>query len=202
VQCSVDSGLYLDRSVVQATPGTTVGLGVIAPSVLRAVMPEHPMADPGYALQWWDALVGELAGRIGAGRIELLSNGSGADNDFARQLRHTLAPKYPGLSACTGIETPADLLHRIGGYRALAAYRMHATVSAMALDVPVIGFEWDPKVLQLFTYCGKREACIALAEFTQHPAHDIVAALLRQTPAQLASVRQTLEQDFRHAIQA
>src|SRR3546814_5511354 len=71
-----------------------------------------------------------------------------------------LSPKYPGLSVCTSITTPAELLQRVGSYKALAAYRMHATVSAMALDVPVVGFEWDPKVLQLFTYCGKREACI------------------------------------------
>ncbi|MOA69310.1 hypothetical protein D3C78_1974250 [compost metagenome] len=64
----------------------------------------------------------------------------------------------------------------------------------------MIGFEWDPKVLQLFTYCGKSDACIPLAEFTQHPVRDIIAALLRQTPAQLSAVRQALDQDFRHAI--
>lgn len=199
ILCSVDTGLYLSRNDVNTAAGNTVGLGVIAPSVLQAVIPEHPMADPRHALQWWDAMISELTQHVDAAHIELISNGSGVDNVFAYAVWQALSPKYPGLSVCTSITTPAELLQRVGSYKALAAYRMHATVSAMALDVPVVGFEWDPKVLQLFTYCGKREACIPLAEFTQHPVRDIVALLLRQTPAQLASVRQALEQDFRHA---
>src|SRR3546814_1626426 len=90
-------------------------------------------------------------------------------------------------------------LQRIGNYKALAAYRMHATVVAMALDVPVIGFEWDPKVLQLFTYCGKPKDCVSLAEFMQRPASDIIPALLRPPPAQLAPLRHSLDQAFRNA---
>ncbi len=202
IRCSADCGLYLSRSHNPANPSDTIGLGVIAPSALQAVAPEHPMADPGYALQWWDALIGALSDHVGAEHIELISNGSGVDNDFAHALWQALAPKYPGLSVCTSIATPGDLLQRIGSYKALAAYRMHAAVTAMALEVPVIGFEWDPKVLQLFTYCGKREACIPLAEFTQRPARDIIATLLRQTPAQLTSIRQGLDRDFRHATYA
>src|SRR3546814_16455953 len=87
-------------------------------------------------------------------------------------------------------------LQRIGNYKALAAYRMHATVVAMALDVPVIGFEWDTKVLQLFTYCGKQQACVSLAEFMQHPALDIITALLRKTHAQPATVSQPPDRYF------
>lgn len=200
IMCGVDTGLYLTRSDTLAAQTNTIGLGVIAPSVLQAVIPEHPMADMQYALKWWDALIGALAEQIGAEHIELISNGSGVDNDFAHAVWQALSPKYPGLSVCTAIDSPGGLMQRIGSYKALAAYRMHATVAAMAQDVPVIGFEWDPKVLQLFTYCGKREACIPLAEFTQHPVRDIIAAMLRQTPAQLASVRQALDRDFRHAI--
>ncbi|MDS1140063.1 polysaccharide pyruvyl transferase family protein [Pusillimonas sp. SM2304] len=202
IRCSADCGLYLTRNNFLAAPTNTVGLGVIAPVALQAVAPDHPMADARYALQWWDALIGALAEQVGADHIELISNGSGVDNDFAHAVWHALSPKYPGLSVCTSIASPGDLLQRIGSYKALAAYRMHAAVTAMALDVPVIGFEWDPKVLQLFTHCGKREACIPLAEFTQHPVRDVIAALLRQTPAQLAPIRQALDRDFRHATLA
>src|SRR3546814_17928455 len=76
---------------------------------------------------------------------------------------------------------------------------MHATVVAMALDVPVIGFEWDPKVLQLFTYCGKPKACVSIAEFMQRTATDIITDLLRQTPAKLAPLPQSMDRNFRHA---
>lgn len=200
--CSFDSGLYLERSDALARPTETVGLGVIAPSVLRTVTPEHPMTDPRYALRWWDALIGELAGKIGAQHIEIFSNGSAVDDDFARSLWLALSPKYPGLSVCTSIRSPSDLIQRIAGYKALAAYRMHAAVTAMALDVPVVGFEWDPKVLQMFTYCGKRNACVALAEFQKRPARDVVASMLEETPARLEPIRRMLDRDFRHATNA
>lgn len=197
--CSFDSGLYLDRcdALVQRTE--TIGLGVIAPSVLRSVAPEHPMSDTRQAIRWWDLLIGELAREIGAHHIEIFSNGSAVDNAFAQRLWQTLLPKYPGLSVCTSIRSSSDLIQRIGSYKALAAYRMHAAVTALALDVPVVGFEWDPKVLQMFTYCGKQTACVAVVDFNASMPRDIVATLLHETPARLEPIRRVLERDFRHA---
>src|SRR3546814_12366352 len=84
ILCSVDTGLYLSRNDVNTAAGNTVGLGVIAPSVLQAVIPEHPMADPRHALQWWDALIGALAQHVRAAHLALISNGSGGDTVFAR----------------------------------------------------------------------------------------------------------------------
>src|SRR3546814_6287931 len=75
------------------------------------------MAKPQYALQWWDALIGALAEQIGAEHIELISNGSGVDNEFAYAVWQEISPKYPGLSVCTSIESPADLIQRIGNYK-------------------------------------------------------------------------------------
>lgn len=196
---SFDSGLYLDRCDALVRRTETVGLGVIAPSVLKTVTPEHPMSDTHQAIRWWDMLIAELAREIGAHRIEIFSNGSAVDNAFARDLWLTLSPKYPGLSVCTSIRSSSDLIQRIGSYKALAAYRMHAAVTAMALDVPVVGFEWDPKVLQMFTYCGKQNACIAVVDFHESLPQDIVATLLDETPARLEPIRRVLERDFRHA---
>lgn len=200
--CGFDSGLYLERSDELARPTDTVGLGVIAPAVLKTVTPEHPMTDSDYAMRWWDAVIGELAARIGAEHIEIFSNGSQADNEFAHSLWLALAPKYPGLSVCTSIRSPVDLIQRIARYKALAAYRMHAAVTAMALDVPVVGFEWDPKVLQMFTYCGKRDACVALDEFQKRPVREVVASMLEETPARLEPIRRMLDRDFCHATHA
>jgi len=199
---SFDSGLYLDRSDALTRRTEIIGLGVIAPSVLRSITPEHPMADPHYALQWWDELIGELTRHMDAEHIELLSNGSNVDDEFARSVWLALSPKYPGLAVCTFIRSPTDLIERIGGYKALAAYRMHAAVTAMALDVPVVGFEWDPKVLQMFTYCGKPDACIPLADFKQHPARKVISSMLDETPARLEPIRRVLDRDFRHATNA
>jgi len=200
IMCGFDSALYLARQDAPPRPTATVGLGVIAPDVLRAVAPWHPMAQPRQAMQWWEAVADALAKRIGAENIELLSNGSGMDDAFAQALWDRLAPRHPGLSVCTSIRSPDDLLRKIGSYRALAAYRMHAAVVAMALDVPVIGFEWDPKVLQLFTYCGKPEACVAAGQFAQSAPQSIVASLLEATPARLTPIRQILARDFLHAV--
>src|SRR3546814_10571065 len=120
------------------------------------------MAKPQYALQWWDALIGALAEQIGAEHIERISNGSGVDNDFAYAVWQALSPKYPGLSVCTSIESPADLIQRIGNYKALAAYRMHATVVAMALDVPVRSEEHTSELQSLMrisyaVFCLKKK---------------------------------------------
>src|SRR3546814_17710890 len=100
--------IALRCSIAPAAPGNTVGLGVIAPSALQAVTPEHPMAKPQYALQWWDALIGALAEQIGAEHIELISNGSGVDTDFAYAVWQALSPKYPGLSVCTSIASRSE----------------------------------------------------------------------------------------------
>ncbi|WP_397473707.1 polysaccharide pyruvyl transferase family protein [Pusillimonas sp.] len=197
--CGFDSGLYLDRCDALVRRTETVGLGVIAPTVLKTVTPDHPMSDTRQAVQWWDALIEELAREVGAERIEIFSNGSAVDNAFARFLWLELSPKYPGLSVFTSVRSSSDLIQRIGSYQALAAYRMHAAVTAMALDVPVVGFEWDPKVLQMFTYCGKRHACIAAVDFHAYLPQDIVATLLEETPARLEPIRRVLERDFRHA---
>ena len=197
--CSFDSGLYLDRCDALVRRTDTVGLGVIAPSVLKTVTPQHPMSDASQAIQWWDVLIEELARKIGADHIEIFSNGSAVDNAFAHSLWQALSHKYPGLSVFTSIRSSSDLIQRVGSYKALAAYRMHAAVTAMALDVPVVGFEWDPKVLQMFTYCGKRHACIAVVDFKASSPQDIVATLLDETPARLEPIRRVLERDFRHA---
>ncbi|HWL27644.1 MAG TPA: polysaccharide pyruvyl transferase family protein [Burkholderiaceae bacterium] len=202
VKSSFDSGLYLQRDDSLTAAGSTIGLGVIAPSVLGTLAPDHPMANPDFAVAWWDGIVGSLHQHMPAQDIELISNGSTPDNDFAHMLWNALSPRYPGLSVCTDIRKPEDLLQRIAGYRALAAFRMHATVTAMALQVPVMGFEWDPKVLQMFSYCGKRDACISIAEFNQYSADDITDSLLSQTPASLLDIRSGLRADFRTTVGA
>jgi polysaccharide pyruvyl transferase WcaK-like protein len=202
VKSSYDSGLYLQRNDHHAPVGPTIGLGVIAPSVLGTLAPDHPMSGSEYALAWWDKIVGSLCRHMPAQHIELISNGSGLDNDFAHRLWTALSPRYPGLALCTDIRNPEDLIQRIAGYRALAAFRMHATVTAMALQVPVMGFEWDPKVLQMFAYCGKRDACVTLRQFSDYSADDITTALLSQTPACLRDIRASLAADFRLSVEA
>ena len=200
VLCSYDCALYLDRAGVIGQSGELIGLGVIAPDVLKAVIPEHPMADKGFALKWWAALLESLAIQVGADKIQLISNGSVPDNEFAQEIWDKYEPKHPGMSLMTDVRTPMDLMHTIGSYRAMAAFRMHAAVSAMAMGVPVVGFEWDPKVLHLFSYCGKRDACVSLTEFRQRSTRDIAQSLLTQTPVNLSVIRASLARDFQHVV--
>jgi polysaccharide pyruvyl transferase WcaK-like protein len=202
VKVSFDSGLYLQRNGDHPPVGQTIGLGVIAPSVLGTLAPDHPMANGDFAMTWWDGVVESLQRHVPAQHIQIRSTGSAPDDDFARTLWEVLSPRYPGLSVCTDVRKPEDLLQRIAGYRALAAFRMHATVTAMALQVPVMGFEWDPKVLQLFSYCGKRDACISMAQFNTYSADDVTASLLSQTPACLHDIRSSLSADFRATVKA
>ena len=200
VKVGYDSGLYIDRSDSDTPAGTKIGLGVIAPAVLQSVTPGHPMADAVYARKWWADVIATLASHVGPDQIEIFSNGSGPDNDFAFELWTGLHEQFPGLTLCVDIQTPAQLIQRISAYRAVAAYRMHAAVTAMALGIPVMGFEWDPKVLQMFTYCGKPQSCVSIEAFEHSSAHAIAARLLGETPAALAGIRQRLKQDFHHTV--
>ena len=195
-----DSGLYLDRSDSATQSGTKIGLGVIAPTVLKSVTPQHPMADGAYALAWWTDVIATLAQHVGADQIELFSNGSGPDNDFAYELWNRLHKNFLGLSVCIDIQTPEQLIEKISAYRAVAAYRMHAAVTAMAMGIPVMGFEWDPKVLHMFTYCGKPQSCLPVGEFRRNAPETIAARLMNETPAQLEGIRQVLKQDFHRTV--
>src|SRR3546814_15417622 len=64
-------------------------------------------------------LVRALEPHVGAARIEVISNGSNADNEFAQELWTTLEPKFPGITVCTTIQDPSDLIQKIGSYRDL-----------------------------------------------------------------------------------
>ena len=63
-----------------------------------------------------------------------------------------------------------------------------------------MGFEWDPKVLQLFRYCGKPQSCIPADGFAQYPAETIAAHLMSETPARLDRIRQSLKHDFQRTL--
>ena len=200
VKVGYDCGLYLDETDAPAPAKAKIGLGVIAPAVLKTVTPHHPMADATYALSWWKNVIASLDRHIGAQNLELFSNGSGPDNEFAYDIWERLRSDFPGLSVCVDIRTPNQLIEKISSYRAVTAYRMHAAVTAMALGVPVMGFEWDPKVLQMFTYCGKPQSCLPIDEFDGHSSEAIAARLMSETPAQLGSIRRTLNQDFYQTV--
>src|SRR5690606_12007316 len=86
VKAGFDSALYLERETTGHVAGEVVGLGVIAPAILKTQVPDHPMSDRQYALSWWEAVVRTLEPQVGATRIEVLSNGSDADNEFAQEL--------------------------------------------------------------------------------------------------------------------
>lgn len=200
VKAGFDSALYLKKETTEDLASGVIGLGVIAPSILKTLTPEHPMSDKQYALRWWEDIVKTLEPQVGASRIEVLSNGSNEDNAFAQELWAALTPKFPGITVCTTIQDPTDLIRKIGSYRALAAYRMHAAVTAMALEVPVVGFEWDPKVRHMFTYCGRQEACVSIAQFNEQSAQNITATLLNETPVKLDAIRASLREDFLTAV--
>ncbi|HLV29474.1 MAG TPA: polysaccharide pyruvyl transferase family protein [Burkholderiaceae bacterium] len=200
VALGFDCGLYLLGSAGHEGRPEKIGLGVIAPEVLRTFIPEHPMADEQQALTWWQDLVDALVSQVGIENIEILSNGSPPDNRYAEELVAALRADHPGLAPCYKASSPQALLERVGDYRALVAYRMHAAVSAMAMGVPVVGVEWDPKLKALFRYCGKPKDCVTVDAFTAHRPADIAGALLGATPADLSAIRAQLSRDFVAAI--
>lgn len=96
--------------------------------------------------------------------------------------------------------TPAELAHRIAGFDAVVAHRLHACIVAFSYGVPVVGLGWDSKLGAFFDAIGGRET------FTDDPRID-GADIARITGAALQrgtdeAVRERMTAEARSGIEA
>lgn len=75
---------------------------------------------------------------------ELFTNGMRQDRDFgiellSRMKRRNVTIRVP--------ESDQELAQLIAGYKGIIGARLHACICAYSLDVPVVGFIWDKKML-------------------------------------------------------
>lgn len=73
----------------------------------------------------------------------LFSNGIRSDERFGRDLLRSLGRSESLMMPLTG--SPADYCRMVASFRAIFAARLHAFISAAALNVPAVALAWDDK---------------------------------------------------------
>lgn len=76
---------------------------------------------------------------------ELFTNGAHQDLQFGRELLKKMGRKNTHIRVP---ESDAELPRIISGYKGIIGARLHACICAYALDVPMVGFIWDKKMLR------------------------------------------------------
>ncbi|WP_367715587.1 polysaccharide pyruvyl transferase family protein [Nitratireductor sp. GISD-1A_MAKvit] len=134
-----------------------VGLCVTHPLVLQR---HGGGAGRGHLLGTMDGYRALAEGLVDAGcDVLFFTNGAVEDASFLDRIRHRMsafASRNPG--RCTFAPRPVaprELVALVSSLDAMAGHRLHACISAYALNVPPVGIGWDQKVESFFRLVGR-----------------------------------------------
>jgi polysaccharide pyruvyl transferase WcaK-like protein len=111
----------------------------------------------------------------------LFTNGMAADHDFG--VRLLAAMGKPANLLLTPPQSATDMVTLISGFKAIFGARMHACITAYALDIPVVGLIWNEKLSRLSELTGQRamffdehemnvDAIVTKLIAAEHPQYD------------------------------
>lgn len=127
---------------------------------------------------------------------ELFTNGMPEDLDGLDHIRET----YKGsgdLKAFVPIDD-RDFIHHICEYRAVVGARLHACISAYALDIPMVGYIWDEKMERFAQVTNNVERMCTPERFSGKRLFDMLNSTIDK-PYDTAR-RQKLKNQSREAI--
>lgn len=173
---------------------TTIGLGILSPSVLVRHAPAQDLGEEWWA-QFWVALVLELKNR--AMDCELFTNGDAEDLRFAEIVQRRLVDRE-GIMPIRHAKALDDLVSTIREYKAIVAHRLHASIIAFSVATPSVGLKWDSKVSSFYDRISRTRFCVDASRSTAAELAALVveaAAMPAQTElvdAACMEVRQSL----------
>lgn len=179
-------------------PGANVvGLGIMAPHLLRRRAEDRDQFRRERVMQFWRELIARL--RQSGHRVTLFCNGSETDLEFAREVAQgadcTLLPRPL---------SPAQLAWQIAQMKVCVAHRLHANILAFAMDVPSVGLIWDDKVRQFGRLSGRGDVFIEPADQTAENVAAAVETALKRPPdpAALTALKEIVRQDLQRLLLA
>lgn len=109
----------------------------------------------------------------------LFSNGMKSDQRFGKKLLKELelSPEDKLLPAP---ESSEDLLNMIKDFKGIFGARLHACITAYALDVPAVGFIWNEKTRFFAEITDKQENFFEEAEMDAERILDQLEAAMKQ----------------------
>lgn len=149
------------RGETRSATGKSVGIGVIAPAVVRFLASsEGGTMAPSLGLF---ADIGNAVAACGH-RPVYFTNGSGEDEVFLAELRVFLRTRVPELHRVAAFapqpRSPEALVACVRDMDALIAHRLHANILAYSLGIPHLGLGWDEKLASFFASVDRADALI------------------------------------------
>ena len=155
-----DTGLFsaqtYDVALCKENTGQTIGIGVMSEEAVKSHTSKN---DKQVVLSVQDYIdLGQKLSESGM-RPVYFTNGAPEDHVVLDQIK----AQYPDISQVCFADrpiTPKDLVHIISGCSKVIAHRLHATIIATSLGIPIIGFAWDKKLKSFFEHLEKSEYCL------------------------------------------
>ena len=146
--------LRLPEMAVSAVLGRRIGIGVVHPAALATHGDAKQPPTIAGLTQTYRDLADHLVER--GAQVYLFTNGAGEDEEMLDRLFRAV-PNQSGWHRVLRRSTPRELAAFLGSLDAVASHRLHACITANALGVKAIGFEWDRKINAYFELTDQRE---------------------------------------------
>lgn len=173
--------------------GRRIGINLINPENFSMY---GGRTSPASIANFYENLIAELQ-EAGAD-FSLFSNGMEVDQRFGERLVERMGLRPDQLIRCP--ETSAEFVDLVAGFDIILSARMHAGITAYALDVPVIGLIWGEKLRFLTELTGLKDRYFGEDELDPER---IAGLLLRNDlPAPDAAVRADLRERTRRELAA
>jgi polysaccharide pyruvyl transferase WcaK-like protein len=179
-----------DQQRLPRTAATRIGVGIIAPVVLRYHSDVRSSARALHA--WFEQLI---VGLLAQGReVTLISNGSPEDTAFGRELYARLRRRFPGPALeLPEHRTPRALVQTFTSLSAFVGFRLHGLICARSLGMPVFALDWDGKVGAFMASIGRSDHLYNIA---RHSPAAVLVALLETHNVALEQESSALDDDL------
>lgn len=104
--------------------------------------------------------------------VRFFTTGHFSDEVFLDTL--VKAKRIPASQAAVVVNTPEELIRELRACDGIIAYRLHASITSFALEIPSIGLTWNFKVPDFYTSVGYGERALDSERWT---AEEVVEAL-------------------------
>lgn len=164
----------VDRAAVEkaraaSTSGNRIGINLINPNNFGTYGGD---ASRAFIINFYRSLIAELQ-RLDAD-FYLFSNGMKVDQKFGAALVNSMNLHKDRLISAP--RTSAEFVNLVAGFDIILSARMHAGITAYAIDVPVVGMIWGEKLQFLTKLTGLRDRYF---DETELDAQKIAAMLVK-----------------------
>lgn len=158
-------------------PARGVGLGLMAPHQLG----KGHLTRSGLKAFWVGLIQNLLAARQ---HVTLFTNGLPGDEAFVTAVLRALPPEIrQKVQRQPRLTDPARFVKLLDGFGAVAAFRLHACITATALGKPVLALGWDDKLRAFMQATGQEKNFLKPENLEADRAAELILAAKPAAPS-------------------